>query len=77
MGVSGLRTHLNSLEPSQGGYDPGTGPDTDDDDHTMTGMTGATAMMGAAVINGDEEDADEELEDADGGDGASFNHGQG
>jgi len=78
-GVSGLRTHLNSLEPSQSGYDPSNGPDDDDDDdQTMTGMIGATAMMGAAALNVDDDaDADEELDDVDGGDGgASFNHGQ-
>ncbi|CZS90028.1 probable F-box/LRR-repeat protein 2 [Rhynchosporium agropyri] len=70
VGVNGLRHHLNSLAPADGGYDPtARGPDDDeDDDHTMTGMIGATAMMGAAVLNADDDDADgdEELEDADG-----------
>lgn len=52
-----------------------TGAD-DDDDQTMTGMVGATAMMGMNPLNGDDEDADEELEDGDGlGDGGvSFHH---
>ncbi|KAH7395794.1 hypothetical protein BKA64DRAFT_695535 [Cadophora sp. MPI-SDFR-AT-0126] len=67
VGVNGLRHHLNNLQPGQGGYDPNSADD-DDDDQTMTGMIGATAMMGAAVLNADDEDADgdEELEDADG-----------
>ncbi|KAL2074120.1 hypothetical protein VTL71DRAFT_7898 [Oculimacula yallundae] len=70
VGVTGLRHHLNSLEPAEGGYDPmaHNDDDDDDDDHTMTGMIGATAMMGAAALTADDEDADgdEELEDADG-----------
>ena len=37
----------------------------DDDDQTMTGMVGATALMG--MNPGDDDDADEELEDGDGG----------
>jgi len=70
-GVTGLRNHLNRLEPTGGYGDPMiTGAD-DDDDQTMTGMVGATAMMGmgAAALNADDEDADgdEELEDGDGG----------
>jgi hypothetical protein len=72
MGVFGLRSHLNSLTTSQGGFDPSVdgGFDNDDEDRTMTGMGGATAMMGAAVLNADDEDVDadgdEELEDAGG-----------
>lgn len=67
-GVTGLRNHLNRLEPTGGYDDPMTGAD-DDDDQTMTGMVGATALMGMGVagMNGDDEDADEELEDGDGG----------
>jgi hypothetical protein len=65
-GVTGLRNHLNRLEPTGGYDDPMTGAD-DDDDQTMTGMVGATAMMGMNPLNGDDEDADEELEDGDGG----------
>jgi F-box and leucine-rich repeat protein GRR1 len=51
------------------------GPD-DDDDQTMTGMVGATAMMSATALNADDEDVDpdEELEDVGEG-GVSFNHG--
>jgi F-box and leucine-rich repeat protein GRR1 len=73
-GVTGLRNHLNRLETTSGYGDPMiTGAD-DDDDQTMTGMVGATAMMGmgTAALNADDEDADgdEELEDGDGaGDG--------
>jgi F-box and leucine-rich repeat protein GRR1 len=72
-GVTGLRNHLNRLEPSTGYDDPMNGPE-DDDDQTMTGMVGATAMMGMGAVNVDDEDADEELEDGDGGvdGGASF-----
>ncbi|KAJ5054642.1 uncharacterized protein L3040_000909 [Drepanopeziza brunnea f. sp. 'multigermtubi'] len=72
MGVFGLRSHLNSLTTSQGGFDPSVdgGFGNVDDDRTMTGMGGATAMMGAAVLNADDEDADgdgfEEIEDVGG-----------
>ncbi|PBP19288.1 F-box domain-containing protein [Diplocarpon rosae] len=68
MGVMGLRNHLNSLEASEGGYDPMIdGPLDDDDDQTMTGMGGTTAMMGATILGDDEDgDGDEELEEVDG-----------
>ncbi|KAH8658797.1 SCF E3 ubiquitin ligase complex F-box protein-like protein grrA [Tricladium varicosporioides] len=66
-GVTGLRRHLNHL-PGHGGmedFDQDTVGDADaDDDQTMTGLMGATAL------NADEDadaDGDEELEDADGG----------
>jgi len=73
-GVTGLRNHLNRLEPTGGYDDPMTGAD-DDDDQTMTGMVGATALMGMNPLNGDDEDADEELEDGDGaGDGGVSFH---
>ncbi|KAH6681894.1 hypothetical protein B0J14DRAFT_501689 [Halenospora varia] len=65
-GVTGLRRHLNHL-PGHGGmedFDQDTVGDADaDDDQTMTGLMGATAL------NADEDadaDGDEELEDADG-----------
>ena len=69
-GVTGLRNHLNSYEHGHAPDDDDFDQDTvGDDDQTMTGMMGATAL------NADEEDADadgdEELEDGDGG-GATF-----
>ncbi|KAK2629103.1 hypothetical protein QTJ16_002206 [Diplocarpon rosae] len=68
MGVMGLRNHLNSLEASEGGYDPMIdGPLDDDDDQTMTGMGDTTAMMGATILGDNEDgDEDEELEEVDG-----------
>lgn len=67
-GVTGLRQYLNQQQSLQGGrgeidYDEENIGDNDvDDDQTMTGMMGATAL------NGDDDDADgdEELEDVDG-----------
>ncbi|CAL3972024.1 hypothetical protein PZA11_005249 [Diplocarpon coronariae] len=68
MGVMGLRNHLNTLDASEGGYDPMIdGPLDDDDDRTMTGMGGTTAMMGATILGDDDDgDGDEELEEVDG-----------
>jgi F-box and leucine-rich repeat protein GRR1 len=63
-GVIGLRRYLNSQASVRGG-----GPEYeddevtltgDDDNHTMTGMMGATALNGGE----EENEADEELEDA-------------
>lgn len=61
-GVTGLRRHLNSL-PIHNDLDQETVEDVDDDDHTMTGI------LGASALNADEEDADadgdEDLDDGD------------
>jgi F-box and leucine-rich repeat protein GRR1 len=83
-GVTGLRTHLNSLESR--GY-RAIDPDSDNEDATMTGMHPQHAaplqvgsqvtLLGNGVANGvdddDDADADEELEDDAGG--VSFNQG--
>jgi F-box and leucine-rich repeat protein GRR1 len=68
-GVTDLRHHLNqlgahgvdpSVDDADNDYLPQMNGDADDD-QTMTGM------MGATVLNGDEDaDADEELDDGDG-----------
>ncbi|TAQ89030.1 hypothetical protein B7494_g2617 [Chlorociboria aeruginascens] len=61
IGVQGLRVHLNKIKPVESEInDEFEGPNIDpDDDQTMTGM------MGAAALNGDEDDGDEDLDDGD------------
>jgi len=73
-GVTDLRNHLNHLDTNS----PYVAGD-DDDDHTMTGMAGTTALLNATGLNvGDDEDADgdEELEDGDGGVDGGVSFGQ-
>jgi F-box and leucine-rich repeat protein GRR1 len=65
VGVTGLRHHLNNMDPYTDDVDI-----RDDDDATMTGM------MGAAALNAEDDDGDgdEELDDGDGDNsGVGFN----